>query len=217
MLEAAYHNFMKINDQIFDKAETYNAKVLVVTKYFDVLQTREALAEVQDQVTFWALGENRIDDIIKKQLPRGLIHFIGNIQSRRISDIAMHCSAVHSLSQPDHAEKFEKALAAAGLKLDVFLQVNISGEDQKLGCVPKDLPDLIKRTQQCPHINIVGVSSMGVGEFTYESKKQEFQQLIALRDTHLPGKLISAGTSRDYEIALAQGIEVVRIGQHLFP
>jgi len=208
---------MKINEEIFDKAEMFNAKVVVVTKYFDLMQTREVLAEVQDQTTFWALGENRIDDVITKQLPRGLVHFIGNIQSRRIPEIAMHCSIVHSLSKPEHAEKFEKALAQAGLKLDVFLQVNISEEDQKLGCSPDNLPELIKATEKCPHINVLGLSSMGVGDFTYESKKAEFQQLIEIRDEYLPGKIISAGTSRDYDIALVQGIEVVRIGQALFP
>ncbi len=207
---------MKINEVIFEKAEVFNAKILVVTKYFDLFQTREVLEEVQDQPNFWALGENRIDDIINKQLPRGLVHFIGNIQSRRIPEIAQHCCVVHSLSKPEHVEKFEKELSAANLSLGVFLQVNISGEDQKLGCSPKDLPELIKTIQASPHINMLGLASMGVGEFTYESKKQEFQQLIDLRDQYLPGTKISAGTSRDYEIALAQGIEVVRIGQALF-
>ena len=57
---------------------------------------------------------------------------------------------------------------------------------------------------------------MGWGEFEYDEKVQEFQTLVALRDQFLPNGLTSAGTSRDYQIALAQGIDVVRVGSDLF-
>jgi len=56
---------------------------------------------------------------------------------------------------------------------------------------------------------------MGSGEVQESKKRKEFQQLLSLRETYIPEGLISAGTSRDYEIALDMGIDIVRIGQKI--
>ncbi len=202
---------MKIVPEIFEKIESAHSQVVVVTKYFDALQTKEVLPQLKKQLSFLALGENRIGDIGAKNIPKKYVHFIGNIQSRNVASIVKHCSVVHSLCNEKHAKKINKIG-----KMDVFVQVNISRELQKSGILPEDLPAFLEILKAFKKITVLGISAMGAGGFSIESKRAEFIGLKRLRDKHIPEGKISAGTSRDFEIALEEGIDIVRVGQAIF-
>lgn len=211
---------MEINFDIFKKAEKAGAQVVVVTKYFDTKTTHQILEKIKNEKSFLTLGENRIEQLMEKNLPPENIHFIGNLQSRKLKEIAAHSSAIHSLCNLKHAQILsslcEGNLGDFPKKIDVFIQINISQEPQKIGVSPKEFPQFLKAIQKLKNLNILGISNMGAGEFTESKKRKEFQDLRSLRDQYLPNGKISAGTSRDYEIALEEGIEIVRIGQALF-
>jgi len=211
---------MKIVPKILEKIESSHGQVVVVTKYFDATQTREVLNQLKKHPSFLALGENRIGEILKKDIPRKYIHFIGNIQSRNIPDILKHCSVVHSLCTEKHARKLHESTPSnspsKGEKMGVFIQVNISREPQKSGVFPEDLEKFVEQLKPFKKLNILGISAMGAGGFSEESKRAEFRELLKLRDKYLPDGKISAGTSRDFEIALEEGIEIVRVGQAIF-
>ena len=202
---------MQIVPEVIKKVELAGAKLVAVTKYFSAEETTEVLNQLKENTVFLALGENRITQIKDKNIPRELLHFIGNIQSRDIPDIAQNSSVVHSLCSIKHAEIFAKQEQVPSF----YLQVNISREPQKSGIMPEDLGKFL---QEIDHLklDIKGISAIGAGDFNLASKRKEFQELISLRDKFLPGKSISAGTSRDYEIALEEGIDLVRVGQALF-
>jgi uncharacterized pyridoxal phosphate-containing UPF0001 family protein len=187
----------------------------VVTKYFNAEKTEKIREESMNYPVIWALGENRVDALIQKKIPRARVHFIGNIQSRKISEIVHSTSVVHSLQTVEQAEKFASILQREEGDMGFFIQINISREPQKSGILPTDLPYFLQKIQKL-NLNILGISAMGAGNFEENQKRKEFRELIALRNEFLPGKLVSAGTSRDYEIALEEGIEVVRVGQALF-
>ena len=215
---------MKINSAVFENISRHGAHLVLVTKYFDTKTTFQMLSEVKNKPGFWALGENRVEALIQKKLPRSLVHFIGRIQTRKIPKIVEHASVVHSLDNIKYAgllntffiqqasQEVEDGVEFTK-KLGVFLQVNIAEESQKAGVSPTDFPDFLERVKDLSHLEILGISAMGAGQFTEASKRKEFQALKDLRDKFLPGKWISAGTSRDYEIATECGIEVVRVGQ----
>jgi hypothetical protein len=139
------------------------------------------------------------------------MHFIGNIQSRNIPDIVKHCSVIHSLCEVRHAEKLNELG-----KTKVFIQINISREAQKSGILPEALPTFLESMSPFQNIEILGISAMGAGGFSDATKRAEFIGLKRLRDKYLPEGKISAGTSRDFEIALEEGIEIVRVGQAIF-
>ncbi len=204
-----------MNLNLLEKVKNAGAKVVVVTKYLDTEKTKAVLKKIQDHSEVWALGENRPDALIEKDLPREKVHFIGNIQSRRIPEIVKYSSAVHSLQNIEHAEKFASVLQELGFGMGFFVQINISREDQKSGILPENLKSFLENIKPFG-LDILGISAIGAGEFNEEEKRTEFRELIALRDKFLPGKLISAGTSRDYEMALEEGIDVVRVGRSFF-
>lgn len=205
---------MKIVSEILEKVEQAGSRVVVVTKYFDEKKTHDILRQAENHPAFWALGENRIKDIKTKKLPREKTHFIGNLQSRDLEQIVQCCSVLHSLCSVKHAEILNKKSVQE--KISVFLQINISREKQKKGLLPKDIAEFLSQIATLKNLEILGFSAIGLGEFTESQKREEFRELKRLRDQFLPGKILSAGTSRDYHIALEEGIEVVRIGQAFF-
>ena len=204
-----------MDKNILEKIKQANSKVLVVTKYFEKEKTQKIFEESKKYSEVWALGENRIDALVQKEIPRSFVHFIGNIQSRNIPEIVKYTSVVHSLQKIEHAKKFVLVLQKEELDMGFFIQINISRESQKSGILPENLAEFLNEIQELG-LNIIGISAMGAGEFEEDQKRKEFKALVALRDELLPGKIISAGTSRDYKIALEEGIEVVRVGQALF-
>jgi len=218
---------MQLNEKVFKNVEKAGAQVLVVTKYFERNITLEILEKIKNKKCFLALGENRIEALEVKKLPREQVHFIGRIQSRKISKIVEYCSTVHSLDNLKHAEKLNNIIdrfrqqslldiALPWKKFNVFLQVNISEEIQKCGVMPNDFSSFVKKVQNLSNLEILGISGMGCGIFNEKQKREEFLKLKKLRDEFLPGTKISAGTSRDYTIALEEGIEIVRVGQACF-
>jgi len=208
---------MKINRDVFKKVEESGRKILAVTKYLSAEDTHEFLQSVYSQYTcLEGIGENRIEKIKEKLLPREKVHFIGNIQSRKIPDIVRFTSVCHSVWRSNHAKLLEAEVKKQNVQMGIFIQVNISREAQKSGVLPEELEKLIKEIQFYNSLEILGISALGAGEWSEQVKKREFQELCVLRDTFLPEKEISAGTSRDFEIALKEGIDIVRVGSALW-
>jgi uncharacterized pyridoxal phosphate-containing UPF0001 family protein len=199
--------------KILAQAHTHKAKVLVVTKYLDATKTKEVLEKANDHPAFFGIGENRVEALKEKKTLRQYTHFIGALQSRQIPHIVKHCQSIHSLCSTKHAAKIEQICESINQMVEVFVQVNISEEPQKSGLLTQELPNFLKSLTSYKYLKVVGLSAIGAGVFTKDQKEAEFSKLKALRDKFLPGKIISAGTSRDYEIALEQGIEVVRVGK----
>jgi|GEM_PF-5082351 len=96
--------------------------------------------------------------------------------------------------------------------LEVFIQVNVGEDPSKEGIAPSDLADFLESLKSLENINVIGLSTMGWGDFTENKKRQEFKSLIDLKNSYLPSGLTSAGTSRDYHLALQEGIDIVRVG-----
>ena len=202
---------MQIVPEVLKKVELAGAQLVAVTKYFSPEETEKLVHELIDCPSVFGFGENRSAVLSQKNIPREKLHFIGNIQSHMIPLIAEHCSVVHSLCSVKHAALFAKQKNIP----EFFIEVHISHESQKSGIAPEQLEQFLQDIAPF-NLSLLGISAMGAGDFCEDEKRNEFRKLILLRDTYLPGKKISAGTSRDFEIALQEGIEVVRIGQALF-
>lgn len=198
-----------LNLDVFNIIKKHGAKILVVTKYWDWEKTRKILDEAAQKYPnefFW-LWENRIEIIKEKNLPRESVHFIGNIQSRKISEIIQHCWTIHSLGKISHAEKIQKLW----IKTNVFIQIKLDPQ-KDIWIDPVKLKDFLDQCKTMDCLKIIWISGMGSWDFSEDKKREEFITLQTLRDTYLPAWYISAGTSRDYEIALEEWVSIVRIG-----
>ena len=199
-----------LNTEVFKNIKASQKQILIVTKYWDSEKTSDILKEWENNYSdiFYGLWENRIEQIQEKNIAREKIHFIGNIQSKKIPDIVKSCSTIHSLSSLKHAAIIERQW----LDIVCFVQIQLDTEKEN-GISGDELWSFIETCKDNKYLKIIWISGMWSNDISDKWKREEFQKLIKLRDTHLPEWLISAGISIDYEIALEEWIDIVRVGQ----
>lgn len=147
-------------------------------------------------------------------------HFIGPIQSNKTRPIAEHFAWVHSIDREKIARRLSEQRPADAAPLNICLQVNISEEESKSGCLPSELPALIEAVKALPGIRLRGL--MAIPAATDDPTEQRaalhaMQQLFQAAKTQVPDlDTLSMGMSGDMEEAVAQGATIVRIGTALF-
>lgn len=180
----------------------------------------EILAALQAGVMH--IAENRLQEAEEKfaglqdnQLfARCTKHFIGHVQSNKAREIAALFDVVQSVDSLEIAEKLSAAAQRLGKRLTVFLQVNATGERQKYGCLLGEALKLAAAIQRLPNLTLVGI--MGMGPQGSKTKiRQCFRTLRGLQQ-QLSLPELSMGMSSDYQIAIAEGATMVRIGTALF-
>ncbi|MXY51097.1 MAG: YggS family pyridoxal phosphate-dependent enzyme [Gammaproteobacteria bacterium] len=166
-------------------------------------------------------GENYLQEAlpkIRELAGQGITwHFIGAIQSNKTRDIARHFHWVHTV---DRARVADRLNAAAHRTLDVCLQVNVDAEPQKAGVAPEETGELLARVKELDNLRprgLMAIPKEGDGEATRES----FRRLRRLFDDLAPiagtsWDTLSMGMSGDFEVAVAEGSTLVRIGTALF-
>jgi PLP dependent protein len=155
------------------------------------------------------VGENRAQDLLAKQEPhRDLFewHFIGALQSRKVKDVAPNVSLIHSLASDSALNQLESHPAPA-----VLVQVNIAGEESKAGIAAAELGDFIAR---CP-VPVTGLMTMPPLADNPEESRPYFARLAELAAEH-GLKELSMGTTQDFEVAVAEGATIVRLGTVLY-
>lgn len=95
------------------------------------------------------------------------------------------CSCVHSLESIKHTEKLEAICSELGIHIDVFLQVQLDSEKEH-GITEIDIPLFLDTLKNLPHLRILGISGMGLAQFSLKEKTKEFQKLLNIRDSYLP-------------------------------
>lgn len=170
-------------------------------------------------------GENYVQEALEKQatlqdLQPVCWHFIGRIQRNKTSEIAQHFDWVESVDRPLLAQRLNAARQGAATKLNVLVEVAVSGEDSKGGCLPAALEALANEIEKLPHLRMRGL--MALVHPDPDQARSNFTQMQALfHALQNTGKYpdldtLSMGTSADFIQALAHGATEVRLGTILF-
>lgn len=172
-----------------------------------------------------AFGENRVSEAVGKQarLPSDIEwHMIGHLQSNKAKD-CLGFAWLHSLDKVDTALALEKAFAKAGRTLNVLLEANTGGEEQKDGV--RDLDGLRRLTEAlglCPHLVPRGLMTMAPFRPEESIVRPCFVRLRTWRDAlasefpQVSWDTLSMGMTNDFEWAIEEGATLVRIGTALF-
>jgi hypothetical protein len=149
----------------------------------------------------------------------GTWHFIGHLQTNKAKVCAELFDVVQSVDSLRLAEKLSEAAVGLGKTLQVFAQVNISLEAQKQGFAPDGEDGAIAALAVLPGLKLVGLMGMAAVYDDPEAARPDFRRLRQLRDRLAPslGPLsLSMGMSQDFEIAIEEGADLVRVGSALF-
>jgi PLP dependent protein len=197
--ERVRRNLERVREQIGPDVE-----ILAAVKYVPAGDL-PALAEAGVEL----VGENRAQDLLAKQEAHGDLFtwdFIGQLQSRKVKDVAPNVRLIHSLASDSALRKLEEHPAK-----EVLIQVNVAGEDNKAGIDPAELGDFIAR---CP-VPVTGLMTMPPFVERPEDNRRHFARLAELAGEHGLARL-SMGTTQDYEVAAQEGATIVRLGSVLY-
>jgi uncharacterized pyridoxal phosphate-containing UPF0001 family protein len=197
--ERVRRNLESVRERIGTEIE-----VLAAVKYVEAGDL-PALAEAGIEL----VGENRAQELLAKQDAHGELFtwdFIGQLQSRKVKDIAPHVRLIHSLASESAMRQLEEHPAK-----EVLIQVNVAGEEGKAGIEPAELGDFIA---QCP-VPVTGLMTMPPFVERPEDNRRHFARLAELAAEHGLSRL-SMGTSQDYEVAAEEGATIVRLGSVLY-
>ncbi|HEY8587984.1 MAG TPA: YggS family pyridoxal phosphate-dependent enzyme [Naasia sp.] len=178
---------------------------IVVTKFQPISLVEELAAlGVRD------FGENRHQEARDKAAARPDLrwHFVGQLQGKKARQVRAYASVIHSVDR----EPLVDALAGDD-PVDVFLQVNLSGDAGRGGASPADVPALAERIAAAPGLALLGVMAVApLGE----EPRAAFARLRELAETvraiEPSATAISAGMSGDLEAAVAEGTTHLRVG-----
>jgi pyridoxal phosphate enzyme (YggS family) len=148
---------------------------------------------------------------------------IGNLQTNKAKFVAQFATEFQALDRIKVAEALDRRLQAEGRGLDVFVQVNTSGEESKFGCDPSVAEALIKQLPQFSSLRVKGLMTLAVFSKDTELVRACFRRLVSLRDQlrevapdGVSVEELSMGMSGDFEAAIEEGSTVVRVGQAIF-
>jgi PLP dependent protein len=174
-------------------------------------------------------GENKVQELIGKhdRLPRDITwHMVGHLQTNKVKFIIPFIGLIHSVDSLKLLIEINKQAGKTGRIIPCLLQVHISDEETKFGFDSAEVLDLIRRPEinGLSYITLKGL--MGIATFTEDHQivRQEFRNLKKLYDQiqamNLPDNIrfdtLSMGMSGDFEIALREGSNMIRIGTAIF-
>ncbi|MDQ7776917.1 MAG: YggS family pyridoxal phosphate-dependent enzyme [Paracoccus aminovorans] len=171
-----------------------------------------------------SFGENKIQEAMAKHeaLSDLNIHWaiVGHLQTNKVKYLARFADEFHALDSLRLAEALDRRLEQDGRVLDVHVQVNTSGEDSKFGLHPDALLPFVEALQRFPRLRPRGLMTLALFSPDMDRVRPCFTLLRRLRDKALtvdPALTgLSMGMSGDYELAIAEGATVVRVGQAIF-
>jgi pyridoxal phosphate enzyme (YggS family) len=200
-------------------SEHHIVKLVVVSKYTEIENIR-TLYELGQR----AFGENQVQQLAERieateDLPLEW-HMIGRLQKNKINKlIDLKPALLQSLDGIELAQALQKRLEAKEATMNALLQINASGEESKAGVSPDEAVETYLRIKEsCPAVRLQGVMTIGAHTEEKAAVKASFEKTYRIfeRLQKEGAKYCSMGMSGDYELAIACGSNMVRIGSALF-
>lgn len=175
---------------------------------------------------FRVFGESRVQEIRQKftedPLPDDArLHLIGPLQTNKIRHALKFIDMLETVDRANLIDALGKELAKTERSLQILLQVNISGEEQKSGVPPEGAEDLLRHAIDTTGLEPIGLMTMAPYGADESVQRAVFGGLRNLRDqlqestgTALP--CLSMGMSDDFEVAIEEGATHIRLGRSLF-
>ncbi len=173
-------------------------------------------------------GENKVQELMPKMDHFSddteiIWHMVGGLQTNKIKYLVEEVDWIDSVPKLKALKEINKRASKVKREIKVLIQVNISDEDQKFGCEPEDLPELLKASDNMKYVRVMGL--MGIASFVDDPEivRPQFRLLRELLkqeqekgyETH-DLRHLSMGMTGDLEVAIEEGSTMIRVGTALF-
>lgn len=217
-LNQIYSNIEKAKNEA---ARSDDVLLVGVTKTFPV-----EIIEKSIELDILDVGENKAQefrekyDIIKDRVNW---HFIGHLQKNKVKYVVGKVKLIHSVDSFDLAKEISKRAGKIPVDQEVLIEVNISGEESKFGVKKDNVLNLLKEISALPNIKVMGLMTMAPNieddkfvRGVFKGLKDLFEEIKLEPIKNVEMKYLSMGMSKDYELAILEGANIIRIGSLLY-
>lgn len=170
------------------------------------------------------VGENTAQEFLRKHQAIGSRvkwHFVGHLQRNKVKYVVGLADLIHSLDSLALAKEINKRAQTLGIIQKVLVEVNVSGEESKFGIMPGDLEEFIRESASLENLAVKGLMTMA--PFVAAEKARpvfgSLRKLLNEIKKTFPQhdmKWLSMGMTNDFEVAIEEGSNMVRIGRAIF-
>ena len=218
-------NFKEIKQNIASAAEKSGRKaedviLLAATKTVEVERINYAISEGLEYI-----GENRVQEFLSKkdELLFCHRHFIGHLQTNKVKDIVPFVELIHSVDSVRLAKEISKQSVRFNKTTDILLEVNVGNEQSKSGFLVEETENAVREIAKLPNICVKGLMAIPpICEKAEDNRKyfsimyKLFIDIGAKKIDNSNMDFLSMGMSDDYEVAISEGANIVRVGSALF-
>lgn len=200
-----------------------NGQVLIiaVTKMVGISEAKQAI-----DAGIKLLGENRVQEYLNKYEKLSSvasIHLIGHLQTNKIKYLIGKCQLIHSVDSFKLLKEIEKQCAKTNLEQHILIQVNVAKEESKFGIEVDELMAIINENENNKWVKIKGLMTVAPNEKNIEDTRWVFRRLnelyIDIKEKtfyNTDMEFLSMGMSNDYQVAIEEGANIIRIGSKIF-
>lgn len=171
------------------------------------------------------IGENKVQELLSKDDSISGVHkhFIGHLQTNKVKDIINRVEMIESVDSLKLATEISKQAVKNGKIIDVLIEVNIGGEESKWGFKPNETLNAVEEISNLPNIRVKGLMAIPpVCENSVENReffREMYKLFIDIRTKKIDNSsmdILSMGMSDDFEVAIEEGANLIRLGTALF-
>jgi len=195
--------------------------LVAVTKTIDVDAMKMA-----NQLNICEFGENRVQELIKKYdfFEKNIKwHVIGHLQSNKVKYIINKVVLIHSVDSISLAKEIDKRAKQKDTVQDVLIEINVANEETKYGLKEKEAIPFAKSLEELANVRIRGLMTVAPYVFDGEENRLHFrkmkglfEELKSVGNSNVDARYLSMGMTNDYQVAIEEGSNMVRIGTALF-
>ena len=215
-----------VSISIKDKIMGYN-DIIPEGKTLLAVSKTKPVSDILEAYDAWIrdFGENKVQELLskKEELPTDIKwHLIGKLQTNKVKYIVGNVYLIHSLSSIKLLDKIESEYSKKNLVANTLIQINIGREESKSGVLEEDAEDLILAVEKCKYVKVKGIMVIipkgdeNSNRYYFRKSKEIYDNLSKNSYLNIKMEILSMGMTSDFNIALEEGSNLVRIGSGIF-
>lgn len=215
-------NVAAVRARIEAAAQGRRVLLVAASKMNDAGRVREAVAAGVD-----ACGENRVQELVEKNAQGAYtgrpLHFIGHLQKNKIKYLVGVADLIESVDSAELLTLIDRRAEKLDVVQDVLLEVNIGREEAKSGLAPEDVVKTVEFAVPLAHVRVCGLMAIPPAADSpdktrpyFAAMRELFIDIAEKKYDNTPMDFLSMGMSGDFEAAIAEGANMVRVGSAIF-